>query len=203
MILAFLKKVINPNVHTYKYTKHVAPKKFGSNIGSHTYGHLKILGWENETELKIGKFCSIAKDVTILLGGEHRVDWVSTYPFSGEVFKPIWPEAEDVLGHPRSKGNVVIGNDVWIGFGATILSGLTIGNGAVIGARSVVTKDVEPYAIVAGNPAKLIRKRFSDGIIRDLSQIRWWDWPEEKIKANLKYILSPDVKAFCRKFLLA
>jgi acetyltransferase-like isoleucine patch superfamily enzyme len=144
--------------------------------------------------LKIGKFCSIAARVTIALGGNHRSDLVTTYPFIA--FVADWPEAECLSGEDVaavSKGDVIIGNDVWIGYGVMILSGVTIGDGAVIGAGSVVTKDVEPYSIVAGNPARLIRKRFNDETIRKLLEIKWWDWPPEKIGKNLDVICGTDV----------
>jgi acetyltransferase-like isoleucine patch superfamily enzyme len=145
-------------------------------------------------KLRIGNFCSIAQEVTIHLGGNHRMDRVTTYPFVG--FPDNWPEAEflpveEVYG--VSKGDVVIGNDVWIGYGATILSGVRIGDGAVIGARALVARDVEPYAIVAGNPARLVRKRFDEDTIRQLLEIRWWDWPIDKIKANMTTILGTDI----------
>jgi len=162
-------------------------------IGDYTYGRPKLLSWDEEgTRLKIGKFCSISEEVIILLGGNHHTEWVTTYPFMG--FADEWPEAKDIGGHPRtkSKGDVIIGNDVWIGYGAMIMSGVTIGDGAVIGARALVTRDVEPYSIVAGNPARLVRKRFDEQTIQMLMEIRWWDWPIDKIKANMGVILSTD-----------
>jgi len=145
-------------------------------------------------KLKIGKFCSIAPEVTIWLGGSHRTDWLTTYPFN--FFLDDWPEGRfvgDEEAHLVSRGDVVIGNDVWIGYGAMILSGVRIGDGAVIGARAVVAKDVEPYSIVAGNPARLIRKRFDEETISRLLEIKWWEWPIEKIKRNLQVICSTDV----------
>ena len=143
--------------------------------------------------LKIGKFCSIANDVQIFLGGNHRIDWITTYPFS---VLNSWPEAKDIKGHPCTKGDVIIGNDVWIGRKTLILSGVTIGDGAIVGARSVVTKDVAPYSIVAGNPAKLIRKRFDEKTIEKLLEIKWWDWNLEKIKKNLPLLLSNNIEQF-------
>lgn len=120
-------------------------------------------------KLKIGKFSSIAPKVTILLGRNHRTNRLTTYPF--RAFVEEWPEAlilGDEDSDTASKGDVIIGNDVWIGYGVIILSGVGIGDGAVVGAGSVVTKDVEPYCIVAGNPARIIRKRFDDEMIRRL-----------------------------------
>lgn len=160
-------------------------------VGDFTYGKPKILHWGEKAELKIGKFCSIADEVVIFLGGNHRIDWITTYPFPAIVND--WPEAKDIEGHPTTKGNVIIGNDVWIGYGATILSGVTVGDGAVIGARAVVTKDVDPYSIVTGNPARLIRKRFDEKVIDKLLAIKWWNWPIEKIKKNIKLLCSGDI----------
>jgi len=160
-------------------------------IGDYTYGMPKILSWGEGSRLKIGRFCSISAQVIVFLGGNHRIDWVTTYPFME--FEGEWPEAKDIAGHPATKGDVVIGNDVWIGWGTTIMSGVTIGDGAAIGARAVVTQDVEPYSIVGGNPAHLIRKRFDDETIRMLLEIRWWDWPLDRINDNLKILMSNNV----------
>lgn len=159
--------------------------------GKFSYGNPKVLSWGEGASLTIGNFCSIARGVTIFLGGEHRVDWISTYPFS-----ILFKEYENIKGHPRTKGNVVIGNDVWIGREARILSGVTIGDGAVIGAYSVVTSSVPPYAIVAGNPQKIIRYRFNKDIIDELLEIKWWDWSIEEIKKAIPNILSTDICHF-------
>lgn len=164
-------------------------------IGDGTYGKPAVLRWNEGTTLKIGRYCSIAKGVTISLGGEHRTDWVTTYPFPA-----IAPEAAQIPGHPRSKGDVVIGNDVWIGHEALILSGVTIGDGAVIGARAVVAKNVAPYSIVAGNPGRHVRFRFDDDTIARLQAIRWWDWPRERIIEALPLLLSPDLDAFLQHY---
>jgi acetyltransferase-like isoleucine patch superfamily enzyme len=173
--------------------KHPRYRKY--DIEDYTYGFPKIYDWNEGTRLKIGKFCSIAKGVKIYLGGQHRVDWVSTYPFS-EFFE----EAKNIKGHPVSKGSVIVENDVWIGGNATILSGVTLSNGCVIGADSVVTKDVPPYSIVAGNPARVIKYRFAEDIIKSLLDIRWWDWPVEKIKMYLPQIMSPEIDTFIKNF---
>lgn len=159
-------------------------------IGEWTYGRPKVLSWNEGATLKIGKFCSIAGDVTIMLGGEHRADWITTYPFN--IF---FKEAKHITGHPATKGDVIVHNDVWIGEGSFILSGIHIGNGAVIAAKSVVTKDVEPYTIVGGNPAHPIKRRFSEEFIEKLLEIQWWNWPIEKIKENVCLLLSDDVQA--------
>ena len=165
-------------------------RKYGLiSIGSYSYGFHDAYFWNNETKLKIGKYCSIAEDVIFILGGEHRADWVTTYPFSA--FPNEWESAANILGHPASKGDIVIGNDVWIGNGALILSGVTVGHGAIIGAGSVITKDIEAYAIYAGNPAKLIRYRFDQVVREKLLKLAWWDWPHEKIVVNMSRLLSP------------
>ena len=156
-------------------------------VGDYTYGTPLIEAFDETDRLTIGKFCSFAPNVTILLGGEHRSDWISTYPFPA-----LW-EDKPIEGHRKSKGAVVIGNDVWIGQNALILSGVTIGDGAVIGAGCVVSKDVEPYAIVVGNPQRVIRKRFNDEEIAKLLELKWWDWPIERIKENVYTLCSPDL----------
>jgi virginiamycin A acetyltransferase len=165
-------------------------------IGPWTYGRPLVLSARGETAtLRIGSFCSIADEVTIMLGGNHRVDWVTTYPFN-----VLFPEAARFEGHPVSKGDVVVGHDVWIGTGALILSGVTLGNGAVVGARSVVTRPVPAYAVAAGNPARVIRLRFSEDQIRRLEHIAWWDWPIEKVQAAWPWLLAPDVDAFLARY---
>jgi len=164
------------------------------NMGRGTYGDLRVRSWGEGSTLTMGAFCSVAHGVQILLGGEHRPDWVTTYPFS-----VLWENGRHLPGHPASKGDVVIGNDVWIGAEAMILSGVTIGDGAVIGARSVVTKDVPPYAIVGGNPARLIRLRFDQTTIARLQNLQWWTWDDARIERFLPLLLSDSVEAFLRE----
>lgn len=159
-------------------------------IGRGSYGKARVLSWNEGSTLVIGHYSSLADGVSIFLGGEHRIDWGTTYPFS-----TFWPEAQAIKGHPASKGDVHIGSDVWIGDHAVILSGVTIGDGAVVGANAVVTSDVAPYTIVAGNPARLIRPRFAPHQIEALLAARWWDLPEARIKALLPHLLSPDIDA--------
>jgi acetyltransferase-like isoleucine patch superfamily enzyme len=160
-------------------------------VGRHSYGCPRIFEWGEGAVLEVGAFCSIADEVKIFLGGEHRTDWISTYPFN-----QFWEEAEKIEGHPHSRGDVVIGNDVWIGYGATILSGVRIGHGAVIGAYAVVGRDVEPYTIVAGNPAKVIRPRFDDEVIAALLDSEWWAWPEAELRTCVPLLMSGDAAAF-------
>lgn len=161
-------------------------------IGRGTYGWPRVYDWQEGTVLKIGSFCSISKNVTIFLGGDHRSDWVSMYPFAA------FANSISCKDYHRSKGNVTIGNDVWIGFGASVLSGVRIGNGAVVAARAVITSDVPAYTIVAGNPARAIRKRFSDDTIAALEAIQWWEWPSAKIESARSMLMSSDIDEFIR-----
>ena len=151
-------------------------------IGECTYGMPTVIKYRGDkNRVIIGKFCSIADQVTIFVGGNHRTDWVSTYPFRVMFDLP----GKFQNGHPASCGDVIIGSDVWIGYNATILSGRTIGHGAVIAAQSVVSRDVPPYIVVGGNPAKMIKQRFSDEQISALLEIAWWDWPLNDILASV------------------
>ena len=161
-------------------------------VGRHSYGAPRVLWWGEDASLAIGKFCSIAENVTILLGGEHRLDWVTTFPFTelGEA----WPSRHDMPGHPATKGDVRIGHDVWIGRDATILSGVTIGNGAVVGAGAVLSRDVPAYGIAAGNPARTIRTRFGDALVDALERVRWWDLDDAALRRILPSLLSSDVR---------
>jgi acetyltransferase-like isoleucine patch superfamily enzyme len=175
------------------YTKELLGDRY--QIGDHTYGKPKVVSRGEGASLKIGKYCSIATGVTIFLGSEHRVDWVSTYPFPY-----LWKEARSIQGHPATKGDVVIGNDVWIGYATTILSGVTIGDGAAIGACSLVTKDIPPYAIAAGNPVQILRYRFDEETIGRLLKIRWWDWPDQRVRENIHHICNPSIDEFIKRF---
>lgn len=164
-------------------------------VGAHTYGHgqIRLRTWGTGTKLRIGRFCSIAEDVTVFLGGNHPIDWASTYPFAADA------TAESLHGErpgqPSTRGDVVIGNDVWIGSGVSIMSGVHIGDGAVIAARSHVVKDVAPYALVGGNPARHIRFRFEPAMIEQLLALHWWDWPEEAIAAAADLLSSAPTDA--------
>lgn len=144
----------------------------------------------NKDQLKIGKFCSIACGVKFMFAsGNHKMSSLSTYTFP--IFFEEWDlDVKKITDAWDNKGDIIIGNDVWIGYEAVIMSGVTIGDGAIIGTRAVVTKDVPPYTIVGGVPAKPIRKRFSDDVISKLLEIQWWNWPESKIKQNIDAIQS-------------
>jgi acetyltransferase-like isoleucine patch superfamily enzyme len=165
-------------------------------IGEYTYGAPTILSKHAGVNLKIGRFCAIAEGVKIHLGGEHSMDWITTYPFD-----VVFDRAKKYNKYDKSKGDVIIGHDVWIGSEAMILSGVTIGNGAVIGARSVVTKDVDPYSVVAGNPARHVRYRFDSETIALLEQIAWWNWPINKIEEAWRLLLSSDIRSFVDTFM--
>jgi chloramphenicol O-acetyltransferase type B len=160
-------------------------------IGRASYGGLNVVDYGGGTVLRVGAYCSIATGVHVVLGGEHRTDWVTTYPFS-----EIDPRFAHIKGHPRTKGDVSIGNDVWIGRDALILSGVSIGDGAVVAAGAVVTRNVPPYGIVAGNPATLIRYRFAPDVVDRLLAVAWWTWPAERVEAAVPSLLSTDILAF-------
>jgi len=162
-------------------------------MGRHSYGDPWVQVHRGDTgRVDVGAFCSIAAGVEFVLGGNHRVDWVSTYPFRIRWDLP----GAFTDGHPSSKGNIVVGNDMWLGRRATILSGVTSGDDAVVAASSLVTKDVRPYAIVGGNPAIEIRRRFEDDVVDALQRIRWWTWQDEAIRALVRLLCSGDVDAF-------
>jgi acetyltransferase-like isoleucine patch superfamily enzyme len=165
----------------------------GSQVGDFSYGQPAVRWWGEPAKLVIGRFCSIADGVTMFLGGNHRADWVTTYPFS---VLDDWRAAKDIQGHPATNGDVVIGNDVWIGADSTILSGVEIGDGAIVAAGAMVTRNVPPFAIVGGNPARLIQMRFPPAEVEALLSIAWWDWPKERIEASLHRLLSGDVHGF-------
>ena len=157
-------------------------------IGEFTYGVPNVRKWNENTRLTIGKFCSIGANVEFLLGGEHHTDYCTTYPFDVLV--------ED--GETMTKGDITVGNDVWIGNEVKILSGVTIGDGAVIGTGAVVTKDVLPYMVVGGVPAKLIKWRMSSEHMEMMFEMQWWDWPLDKIAEALPLLMSKDVDGLYR-----
>ncbi len=162
-------------------------------MGRHTYGSFRIIAHSGDQgRVEIGSFCSIADGTEFLIGGNHPPEWPSTYPFRAMMSLP--GAFRD--GLPASKGPIVVGNDVWIGRNSLIMSGVKIGNGAIIGAGSVVAKDVRPYAIVVGNPASEVRRRFTDAQVARLERIRWWDWPLDVILENVRLLNAGDVDRF-------
>jgi len=163
-------------------------------IGRYTYGRPEVYA-KHEAALTIGSFCSFASGVKIVLGGEHRADWVTTYPFN-----IMFSDAANYHGHPSSKGAITIGHDVWVGQDVSIFSGVNIGDGAVIAARSVVRRNVAPYSIAGGNPARHLGYRFDATTISALQSIAWWDWPLEKIKEAWPLLLASDVNAFIAEY---
>ncbi|MGB3209077.1 MAG: CatB-related O-acetyltransferase [Desulforhopalus sp.] len=169
------------------------PRFSDFDVGDWTYGTPNVFLGRTHGKFKIGKYCSIGPNVEIVLVGDHRTDFVTTYPFS--VF---FEEYRHLKGYPRHRGDVVIGNDVWLCYGARILSGTTIGDGAVIGMNAVVTKDIPPYAVVVGNPAKIIRYRFKPEIIEKLLSIKWWAWPHDKVLKAAPYLANEDIDKFIK-----
>jgi acetyltransferase-like isoleucine patch superfamily enzyme len=164
-------------------------------MGRHSYGSPTVLTYlpHGTERVEVGSFCSIAAGVSFLLDGQHRVDFVTTSPFGGMGFG-------NPPGHGCGKGSITVGHDVWIGREAKILSGVTIATGAVVGAYSVVTKDVRPYAIVGGNPAREIRRRFSDEDCELLLASRWWEWPDERIAQAIDDLWSTDIRGFVARW---
>ncbi len=150
-----------------------------------------------EAYYSVGKFCSIGGCLNIFLSGNHRADWISTYPF------PAWPdnfpETRGIEDYHTTPRDVTIGNDVWIGQDVTIMSGVTIGDGAVIGANSVVGKSIPPYAIAVGNPARVTRYRFDQKTIDLLLKIQWWNWPIERIRSHCHLLCSTNVQEFLNR----
>ncbi len=163
-------------------------------IGRYTYAVGGIDFNNCPCPVRIGKYCSIAKGLNINIAGGHHLDCVSTYPFDA---LSAWPEANKPL-YAHHKGlALIIGNDVWIGKDVTIMHNSPIGDGAVIGGDTVVREAVRPYAIVLGNPAREVARRFDDATVEKLLNIRWWDWPEDKVRAYMGVITANDIEALC------
>lgn len=188
--VCFIKNTVtNPNIVVGDYSYYDDPED-SENFERNVLYHYPFIG----DRLIIGKFCALARGVKFIMNGaNHKMSGISTYPFSifGKGWEKVMPQAGDL----PYKGDTVIGNDVWIGYEALIMPGVKIGNGAIIAARSLVTADVAPYTVVGGNPAKLIRARFSAETVAELEAIAWWDWPAEKITAHLAIIVAADVGA--------
>lgn len=167
--------------------------------GTYYDRNVNIISWSDQYKVILGRYNSIGRDCNFFLHSNHRPDWITT---SSQLWGPVSDHIANMhmdMGHPTCKGDITIENDVWIGAKSTIMSGVKISNGAVIGACSVVTKDVPPYAIVVGNPGKVIKYRFSENQIKDLLEIAWWEWDEGKIKDNALEMWSEDIDTFIEK----
>jgi acetyltransferase-like isoleucine patch superfamily enzyme len=166
-------------------------------MGRYSYDKPRVRWYKGDTgRVSIGAFCSLADDIVMTVGGNHPVDWPSMYPFRIK----LGLQGAYIDGHPTPSKDIEIGSDVWIGRGARILAGVHIGHGAVVGAYAVVSKDVRPYAIVVGNPAREVRRRFSDSQVDAMLAIAWWNWSEKKILENIQYLNQPDIDEFIRRF---
>lgn len=160
-------------------------------VGASTYGSPAVFWYPGDKAVvTIGAYCSIAHGVRLVPGGNHHTNWITTYPLPDAVAQ----------GHPRAKGDIVIGNDVWLALGCTVLSGVHIGNGAAVAAGSVVTKAVPAYAIVAGAPAVVIGTRFTPEQAAALERIAWWDWSRDEVLAQQRWLLSDDIDGFIARF---
>ena len=176
-------------------------------FGKYSYGFINLRSWngeinpseKNDYKLVVGNFCSIASNVDCYLGGNHRIDRVTSYPF-GHIYKDVFNKF-DGNGYPVTKGDVIIGNDVWIAENVRLMSGITIGDGAVIANNSHVVKNVEPYSIVGGNPAKLIKYRFNEEQIKKLLEIKWWYWDDEKINDFTPLLCDDNIDKFIEEAL--
>ncbi len=167
--------------------------RLGWEVGEGSYGRPRVRHWGEGSRLIVGAYCSFADGIEVLLGGNHPTDFVTTYPFFG--FPDLWPGAPTPPGFPFAKGDVVIGSDVWIGSRATILSGVTIGHGAIVAARAVVTKDVAPYTVVGGNPARELGTRFDAPTIAALLETAWWSLPRHTVAGLVPLLQSRDTAA--------
>jgi virginiamycin A acetyltransferase len=188
--VCFVKNTVsNPNIVIGDYTYYDDPDD-SENFERNVLYHFPFIG----DRLVIGKFCAIARGVKFIMNGaNHKMSGFSTYPF--QIFGGGWERVMPKAGELPYKGDTVVGNDVWIGYDALVMPGVTIGHGAIIAARSVVARDVEPYAIVAGNPAVVQKRRFEPEVVSELLQIAWWDWPIDQVTRNLEAIVSADLEA--------
>ena len=187
--LCFLKNIVkNPSIIVGDYTYYDDFENV-ENFENNVKYHFDFVG----DKLIIGKFCMIASDVKFIMNGaNHLTGSLSAYPFA--IFGNGWENAMDGKNYPQ-KGDITIGNDVWIGFNSTIMAGVTIGDGAIIAANSTVIKDVEPYSVVGGNPAKEIKRRFSKEVIAKLLELEWWNWDIEKITKNVQNLTGNEINA--------
>ena len=185
--LCFLKNIITrPNIIVGDYTYYDDFEDV-ANFEKNVKYHFDFVG----DKLIIGKFCMIASDVTFIMNGaNHLSESISSFPFA--IFGNGWENAMEGKAYP-TKGDTIIGNDVWIGYNATIMPGVTVGDGAIIGVNSTVVKDVGPYEIVGGNPASIIRKRFDEKTISEMLELKWWDWSMDKITANVNHLTDSNI----------
>lgn len=187
--ICYIKNVVkNPNIIIGDYTYYDDPEG-AEDFERHVTHHYDFIG----DKLIIGKFCSIASGIEFVMNGaNHRMDVATTYPFyimGGQWGSAIAPIKDEL----PLKGDTIIGNDVWIGQNVTVLPGVHAGDGAIIGANSVVASDIPPYAVAVGNPCKVIKKRFDDSLINYLLKLKWWDWDIEKISRNMEALCSNDL----------
>ncbi len=191
--VSFLKNAfVNPRIVIGEYTYYDDDEQEPAEFETR---NILYLGPHHTDRLVIGKFCAIAKGVQFIMSGaNHHMDGLSTFPF--KVFGNGWEKA--LPEKWKERGDTVVGNDVWLGYEALVMPGIHIGDGAIVGSRALVAGDVPPYAIVGGNPARVIRQRFTDVIINRLLAVRWWDWPPEKITRNVHLISGGDVEALER-----
>ena len=190
--VGFLKPLVdNPHIEIGDYTYYDDPEGPEHFVAKCVLYHYPFIG----DRVVIGRFCAIAAKVLFIMNGaSHSMSGLSTYPFN--IFGQGWEEGFDPEAWADAvRGDTVVGNDVWIGYEATIMPGVTIGDGAVIAAKSVVSRDVPPYAVVAGNPARVVRQRFDDETVDRLQAIGWWNWPVEKVTRNLDAIRGGSVDA--------
>jgi len=199
MINNFFKKFKKKKVYRNYFLKDNLKKEIELKlaiVGKWSYGNPRILRWDYSSKIKIGNFCSLGPDIDFYIGGNHRVDWISTSQLPASQFNDVFEKAKTIKNFSISKGDIEIGHDVWIGGRTTILSGVKIGTGAVIAAGSVVVNDVDPYTITGGNPNRIIKKRFKDSTIQKLLETEWWNLSDDKIDILSPYLLSNNFDAF-------
>ncbi|MBC2656976.1 type B chloramphenicol O-acetyltransferase [Pseudomonas sp. MSSRFD41] len=184
------RQVTNPNIKVGRYSY------YSGYYHGHSFDECAryLPPDEGVDQLIVGSFCSIGSGAAFIMAGNqgHRNEWVSTFPFYWMSEEPAFAGAQN--GY-EGAGDTVIGNDVWIGSEAVIMPGIKVGDGAVIGTRALVTRDVEPYAIIGGNPAKTIRKRFDERAVQMLLEMKWWDWPIDQLQAVMPLMTSGNIEA--------
>lgn len=188
--VCFINNIVsNPNIIIGDYTYYDDPED-SENFERNVLYHFPFIG----DKLIIGKFCALAKGLKFIMNGaNHQMSGFSTYPFS--IFGQGWERVVPQMSDLPFKGDTVVGHDVWIGYNAVMMPGVTIGDGAIVAAEAIVTRDVPPYTIVGGNPAVPIRQRFPEDVIDRLLAVAWWDWDIEKITRNLEIIVGADIAA--------